>query len=426
MLEYWYKERRTLVDFRRGPLGPYFDGFAAHLKKRGYSHDSAHLILGKCCLFNSFLVDKGIFHAKELTPSLVDLFLDDHLVNFRTTSRSYRARDSITNIIQHLFSYLAGEEVIKLPKSKPVLTRYSWILNPYLKYLQEERQISKTTIQRSNTKLSAFLEGLGDNATRKQLRILKAENIETYVQQHLKDSPENLRSLTGVLRGFLRYCANQGYTSTDLSRIIPSIPSYRLATLPKGMEESALQRLLNAIPKDTPHGARAYYILFYDVSGLLKNPVTIFKIWQGGLSIHGGILAGVVTGLIFSRLKKISFWALGDLVSPSIILGQAVGRIGCYLNGCCSGINNQPTQIYELGLDFIGFLLLWNLRKKIKFQGGLFLLYLMMYAVIRIIVSRFRADNMYLWNTSLTLADLTSVIMFITGMIFFIIRKKHA
>ena len=173
-------------------------------------------------------------------------------------------------------------------------------------------------------------------------------------------------------------------------------------------------------------GARAYYILFFDVSGLLKNPVTIFKIWQGGLSIHGGILAGVVTGLIFSRLKKISFWALADLVSPSIILGQAIGRIGCYLNGCCSGINNQPTQIYELGLDFIGFLLLWNLRKKIKFQGGLFLLYLMMYAVIRIIVSRFRADNMYLWNTSLTLADLTSVIMFITGMIFFIIRKKHA
>ena len=140
-------------------------------------------------------------------------------------------------------------------------------------------------------------------------------------------------------------------------------------------------------------GARAYYILFFDVSGLLKNPVTIFKIWQGGLSIHGAILAGVVTGLIFSRLKKISFWVLGDLVSPSIILGQAIGRIGCYLNGCCSGINNQPTQIYELGLDFIGFLLLWNLRKKIKFQGGLFLLYLMMYAVIRIIVSRFRAKR---------------------------------
>ena len=172
-------------------------------------------------------------------------------------------------------------------------------------------------------------------------------------------------------------------------------------------------------------GARVYYILFFDISGLLKNPITIFKMWQGGLSIHGGILAGVVTGLIFSRLKKISFWVLADLVSPSIILGQAIGRIGCYLNGCCPGINNQPTQIYELILDSIGFLLLWNLRKKIKIKGGLFLLYLMVYAVIRIIVSRFRADNLYLWNTSLTLADITSVIMFITGMALFIIKKKH-
>ena len=172
-------------------------------------------------------------------------------------------------------------------------------------------------------------------------------------------------------------------------------------------------------------GARVYYILFFDINGLLKDPIAVFKVWQGGLSIHGGILAGVVTGLIFSRLKKISFWVLSDLVSPSIILGQAIGRIGCYLNGCCFGINNQPTQIYELILDFIGFLLLWNLRKKIKMKGGLFLLYLMIYAVIRIIVSRFRADNMYLWNTSLTLADLTSVIMFVTGMVFFIIKKKY-
>ncbi|MDP2911645.1 MAG: prolipoprotein diacylglyceryl transferase [Candidatus Omnitrophota bacterium] len=172
-------------------------------------------------------------------------------------------------------------------------------------------------------------------------------------------------------------------------------------------------------------GARVYYILFFDVGTLSKDPIALFKIWQGGLSIHGGILAGVVTGLIFSKLKKISFWTLADLVSPSMILAQAIGRIGCYLNGCCSGINNQPTQIYELILDFIGFLLLWNLRKKIKIKGGLFLLYLMIYAVIRIIVSRFRADNLYLWNTSLTLADITSVIMFITGMALFIIKKKY-
>ncbi len=171
-------------------------------------------------------------------------------------------------------------------------------------------------------------------------------------------------------------------------------------------------------------GARIYYIFFFDLKGFLNDPVSIFKVWQGGLSIHGGILGGVVTGLIFSKIRKISFWKLADLISPSIILGQAIGRIGCFLNGCCFGIKNHPTQIYEFILDFIGFLLLWNLRKKVTFEGGLFLLYLMMYSVIRIIVTQFRADNLYLWDTGLTLAGLTSIIIFITGMALFI-KKKH-
>lgn len=171
-------------------------------------------------------------------------------------------------------------------------------------------------------------------------------------------------------------------------------------------------------------GARAYYIFFFDLKSFLENPLFMFKIWQGGLSIHGGIFAGIITGLVFSRIRKISFWVLADLISPSIILGQAIGRIGCFLNGCCGGVNGHPTQIYELILDFSGFLLLWNLRKKIKFEGGLFLLYLMMYSVIRIIVSQFRGDNLYLWGTSLTLADLTSVLMFIVAMALFL-KKKY-
>ena len=170
-------------------------------------------------------------------------------------------------------------------------------------------------------------------------------------------------------------------------------------------------------------GARIYYILFFGLKGFLDDPISIFKIWQGGLSIHGGIFGGIITGIIFSRVRRISFWGMADLISPSIILGQAIGRIGCYLNGCCYGINNQPTQIYELILDFIGFLLLWDLRKKIRFEGGLFLLYLMTYSVIRIIVSQFRADNLYLWDTGITLADLNSMIIFIIAVVLFI-RKK--
>lgn len=178
--------------------------------------------------------------------------------------------------------------------------------------------------------------------------------------------------------------------------------------------------------------ARIYYILFFGLRGFLENPISIFKIWEGGLSIHGAILGGAITGIIFSKKRKVSFWQLADLISPSIILGQAIGRIGCFLNGCCFGmpmkyfscIERHPTQIYESILDFIGFLLLWKLRERIKFKGGLFLSYLMTYGVIRIIVSQFRADNTYLGNTAFTLAGLTSVILFIIAMILYI-KKSH-
>ena len=171
-------------------------------------------------------------------------------------------------------------------------------------------------------------------------------------------------------------------------------------------------------------GARIFYIIFFGLKDFLADPISIFKVWQGGLAIHGGIFGGIITGIVFAKIRKMSFWVLADLIAPSLILGQAIGRIGCFLNGCCFGRNNHPTQIYEMVLDLAGFFLLWNLRKKIKFEGGLFLLYLMAYGVIRSIVSQFRADNVYLWNSALTLADLTSIAMF-TGAMILYIKKKH-
>ncbi|MGA2956704.1 MAG: tyrosine-type recombinase/integrase [Thermodesulfobacteriota bacterium] len=261
MLEYWFKERRTLVDFRRGPLGPYFDGFAAYLNEKGYSHSVGREILAKSCLFNQFLIDEGITTYEQITPSLIEPFLDVYLANVRTTSLSYCPRIWTRGKLKRLFSYLVEAGILKPIISKPVPTQYSWVLDPYLLYLRREWQLTETTIQQARAQLCAFLEGLGEEVTRTRMKLLRAEAIETYVKQHLKDSRENLQRLVGTLRRFLRYCAREGYITNDLSGVIPSIPSYRLATLPKGMEDSALERILNVIPKDTATGARDYAIM---------------------------------------------------------------------------------------------------------------------------------------------------------------------
>jgi phosphatidylglycerol:prolipoprotein diacylglycerol transferase len=120
-----------------------------------------------------------------------------------------------------------------------------------------------------------------------------------------------------------------------------------------------------------------------------------------GLAVYGAVLGALLAVFIYCWVKKISFWLLGDVIAPGAILGQAIGRIGCLMNGCCYGLPTslpwgvvytnpssycpldeqfQPTQIYHLIWNLIGFGILWSLRRRLKPQGSLFLLYLALYA----------------------------------------------
>jgi len=261
MLEHWYKEKRTLVDFRRGPLGPHFDAFAAYLKARGFSDHWATEVLGKCCQFNAFLIDRGITSCAQLTESLVEPFLDLYLDHSRTAGAFYSPRAATRGVLNRLFSYLIETGALKPPTPKRVKKRYGWLLDPYLQHLRNECELSDVTIQRARVQVGSFLEGLGRKAARNRFKALRAELVEGYLNRHLKGSPENLASLGSSLRRFLRYCAAHQYTRMDFSGLIPPVRCYRHASLPKGMEDSALERMLDAIDKSTPTGARDYAIM---------------------------------------------------------------------------------------------------------------------------------------------------------------------
>jgi phosphatidylglycerol---prolipoprotein diacylglyceryl transferase len=195
-------------------------------------------------------------------------------------------------------------------------------------------------------------------------------------------------------------------------------------------------------------GARIYYLVFFDPSSFIKDPVSIFRIWEGGLAIHGAILGGITASALFAVARRLSFWDLSDIIAPSIILGQAIGRFGCFLNGCCFGIPTKsalgivfpagsladvayhglavhPAQLYEMALDLSGFFILWSIRKKIKFSGGLFLIYLMTYSVIRLIISGLRGDSLYIWGSGIKIAQAISAVIFVMAMVIFIKRRKN-
>ncbi len=249
-----------MVDFRRGPLGPYFDGFADYLKTRGYAHHHTKTILGRCCLFNTYLMDQGITTCRRVSRSLIEPFLNLYQPDTKRLSHYVIWMDT-QRAVKHLFAYLVTVGVLTPDVPKPAVTSYSWVLEPYLTYLREEGERTEATIQRIRGQLGPFLEGLGVPVTRQYLQGLKAEMFEAAVKQHLGASPDNLRRLASSLRGFLQFCAQRRYTATDFSGLIPRVPTYRLAALPRGLEESDLQRILARINQASPVGCRDYAMM---------------------------------------------------------------------------------------------------------------------------------------------------------------------
>jgi len=159
-------------------------------------------------------------------------------------------------------------------------------------------------------------------------------------------------------------------------------------------------------------GSRLLYI-FINPEIFLSDILESFRIWNGGLVFYGGFIAALIVGLSYLKIKKMPLWRTTDIVAPCIALGQFFGRLGCFSAGCCYGkscdlswavtftnpdtlapigIPLHPTQLYQAAGNLIIFVILWFFRTRKKFDGQLFWLYVMLYAVIRSFIEIFRGD----------------------------------
>jgi phosphatidylglycerol:prolipoprotein diacylglycerol transferase len=163
-------------------------------------------------------------------------------------------------------------------------------------------------------------------------------------------------------------------------------------------------------------GARLIHVLD-DLSGYTSDPLQVIKFWDGGVSVFGAIIGGTLAGVACAKLKGISVGGLADLVAPGLILAQAVGRIGCTINGDAYGTATSlpwgvsythpeaasitepapyvghPVSVYEIIWDLMIFALIWKLRGRIKPEGSLFLVYLSLYSFGRFFFSFLRGGE---------------------------------
>ncbi len=217
---------------------------------------------------------------------------------------------------------------------------------------------------------------------------------------------------------------------------------------PELLADLAMWLVLAAIPS-----ARLYYVLF-QWRDYADQPGKIIAIWEGGIAIHGAVLGGLLASLIFARIRKVPFWQLADLVAPSLILGQAIGRWGNFFNseafgsptdlpwklfipegrrplGSATIAYYHPTFLYESlwNLMVFGMLLLLfrrSLQPKSPIQRGtLFLVYLVGYGTGRFWIEALRTDSLMLGPLKIAqVVSLVEIAIGATGLIWLYLRRR--
>ena len=191
-------------------------------------------------------------------------------------------------------------------------------------------------------------------------------------------------------------------------------------------------------------GGRVGYVLFYQFSSFLADPLYLFKIWTGGMSFHGGLIGVLVALWLFARKKTVSFLTVGDFVAPIVPLGLAAGRIGNFINGELWGRvtdvpwaivfpaagpePRHPSQLYQFALEGLAlFVLVWLFSRQPRPTGAVGGLFLAGYGVFRFIVEFARQPDAHLGLNTLGLSQgqMLSIPMILLGLGLIVYAYKH-
>ncbi len=195
-------------------------------------------------------------------------------------------------------------------------------------------------------------------------------------------------------------------------------------------------------------GSRLLYIAI-NWGDFRAHPVEMVRIWNGGLVFYGGLIGAFLMTVWYLGKHRLHIWKTADILAPYIALGQSIGRIGCFFAGCCygkvchhwwavtfthpeslapKGVPLHPTQIYSSVNAFLIYLVLIRLRRSKKFEGKLFWVYILLYAITRSIIEFFRGDHRgTLLGGLLSTSQTIGIVMALVAvfMLFYLKRSSH-
>ncbi len=198
-------------------------------------------------------------------------------------------------------------------------------------------------------------------------------------------------------------------------------------------------------------GGRGLYVLTH-WSDYARDLPGVFRIWEGGLMLYGGYFLAIAGGIVYVRRVNLPVWRIGDAAAPSMALGIGIGRLGCFLNGCCFGLPSkapwavkfppgsysnfvfpgeplQPSQLYLAAAGIGLFFLLLRLDRKPHFDGWLFWTYIALDAILRFVIdfTRYYDATSYLGKIGPLAFNVNQVfsVVLILASVFMIRRLRH-
>ena len=220
----------------------------------------------------------------------------------------------------------------------------------------------------------------------------------------------------------------------------------------RGFDEDKLITVILVTLVAAVMGARALYVTEH-VEEFRREWASVLALWQGGLTLYGGIVAGTLAGLWTARRLGLPMWPVADALAPSVALGTMFGRVGCFLNGCCygrptglawgivyppgsfAGLESgsapiHPAQLYFSAAGLVMFVVLWRIRRRVTAPGVLFWTFIVMFTLLRAVLDFTRAYEpgsvvAQIGGLDVTESQLISVAMALFGTLM-ILRLRRA
>ncbi len=258
-LEQTFMCQKTLAKLRSGPLGQFLDGFCTWLAERGFTRHTIRYHLSNISHFNEHLGRRRSSNCKFIRRQDVEGFLAAYpsLCRHRSSRESHSRRMSYS--INRFVEYLCDEGLFD-PSPRHEL--HQPLLDSYLEWMKHYQHAAAGTLEVRAHSLTRFLRWLGPEATPEGLSTLNPAGVEAFFLSHAQDAGRAARrSMQSALRTFFRFCLYQGYICEPLDHAVPTLRTYKLASVPRGLSDAQAQRVLECIDRRTEVGRRDHAIV---------------------------------------------------------------------------------------------------------------------------------------------------------------------